>query len=176
MTGTAAPAAPGGGSAPAGGSSAAPRASQSEMIERLVATAKMLTTGRGEKTFLLRLQPPELGPLRVRLQMDGDVVNLRILTTETGRHAILQNLDHLKQALLDQGLQLGRFDVGVDGQDGAPAQFAREQQDGSRRRSPEEELADSLLAAPVGDPRSERRTEEAGEVLVSDAMAVDLLA
>jgi flagellar hook-length control protein FliK len=166
------PAAPGG--TPGGAST--PKATQAEMIARMVAVAKLLSKANGDRTFLLKLNPPDLGRVQVRLQVENGRVEASVHTeTHAARHAILQNLEQLKASLLDQGLQLGRFDVSVEGQDGNAAQFA-EGQGGRRRRSPEEELADSLLSAPLVDPRRRAEDEEPGEALVSDAMAVDLLA
>ncbi len=166
------PTAPGG--LPAGAS--APRATQADMIARMVAVAKLLSKANGDKTFLLKLNPPDLGRVQVRLQVEHGMVEASVHTeTHAARHAILQNLEQLKASLLEQGLQLGRFDVSVEGQDAGTAQFS-EGQGGGRRRTPEEELADSLAAVPGGADRREDRDEESGEVPVSDAMAVDLLA
>lgn len=157
-----------GSAAPAG---RAPRAGQAEMIERLVATAKLLSGGKGEKTLVLKLQPPELGRIQVRLQVEDGVVTASVRTeSPAARHAILQNLEHLKAAFDEQGLQMGRFDVNVDGQDGTAYQFG-EGQGGGRRRQDEEAAA---LMAGIGLPLREAEKEEAGEALVSDAMAVDV--
>lgn len=165
------PAVPGG--SPAGAS--APRATQAEMIARMVAVAKLLSKANGDRTFLLKLNPPDLGRVQVRLQVENGVVEASVHTeTRAARHAILQNLEQLKASLLEQGLQLGRFDVSVEGEAGGAAQFA-EGQGGRRRRSPEEELADSLMAVPPAD-RRRNEAEESGEVPVSDSVAVDLLA
>ena len=168
-----------GGPAASGGTPAgapAPKATQAEMIERMVAVAKLLSKANGDRTFLLKLNPPDLGRIQVRLQVENGVVEASVHTeTHAARHAILQNLEQLKASLLEQGLQVGRFDVSVEGQDGGTAQFA-EGQGGGRRRTPEEELADALTAVSGGALRREDNKEESGEALVSDAMAVDLLA
>ena len=168
---------PGGATAPGGtpAGTPAPKATQAEMIARMVAVAKLLSKANGDRTFLLKLNPPDLGRVQVRLQVENGRVEASVHTeTHAARHAILQNLEQLRASLLEQGLHLGRFDVNVEGQDAGTAQFSKGQ-GGGRRRSPEEELADSLLAVPLAGRRTDEN-EESGEVPVSDAMAVDLLA
>ena len=68
-----------------------------------------LTTSR---TFRLRLDPRELGPVEVQLTVVNDVVSIRFVAhDEAARHVISRQLDELRQSLTDSGISFGQFDV-----------------------------------------------------------------
>lgn len=74
----------------------------------------------------LRLAPEGLGPIEIRLQLDGERVDLAMqaMQAET-RQALEQALPRLREMLAQNGLQLGQADVG-QGQGQTP-------QDGERK-------------------------------------------
>lgn len=87
----------------------------------------------------LRLAPEGLGPVEIRLQLDGERVDLAMhaVQAET-RQALEQALPRLREMLAQNGLQLGQADVG-QGQGQTP-------QDGERKAA-----AAASVAAGVGD-------------------------
>lgn len=61
----------------------------------------------------IRLDPPELGPLRITLQIQDGVAHAMITSPHAQvRHAIEQSLQQLQQQFADNGLSLGQADVG----------------------------------------------------------------
>lgn len=81
----------------------------------------MAEQGGGE--VRLRLAPEGLGPIEIRLQLDGDRVDLAMhaVAAET-RQALEQALPRLRELLAQGGLQLGQADVGQgQGQDAGAA-------------------------------------------------------
>ncbi|WP_202983553.1 flagellar hook-length control protein FliK [Ferrimonas lipolytica] len=73
----------------------------------------------------IRLDPPELGALQVRIQMNGDQANVQIVTQQgQAKDMIEQALPRLREMLQEQGLQLGQTDVSQQqaGDDGGQQQ------------------------------------------------------
>ncbi|GAB3738260.1 hypothetical protein GCM10028794_20870 [Silanimonas algicola] len=65
----------------------------------------------GEAT--LRISPEGLGPVEIRLKLDGDRVDLGFAATQQDTRQALQDaLPKLREMLAQQGLQLGQADVG----------------------------------------------------------------
>jgi flagellar hook-length control protein FliK len=65
----------------------------------------------GEAT--LRISPDGLGPVEIRLKLDGDRVELGFTATQQDTRQALQDaLPKLREMLAQQGLQLGHADVG----------------------------------------------------------------
>ncbi len=61
----------------------------------------------------IRLDPPELGPLRITLHIQDGVAHAMITSPHAQvRHTIEQSLQQLQQQLADGGLTLGQADVG----------------------------------------------------------------
>jgi flagellar hook-length control protein FliK len=60
----------------------------------------------------LRLSPPELGSLRLRVQVqDGALVARLEAETSAARTALIDNLPALRERLAEQGVRIERFDV-----------------------------------------------------------------
>jgi flagellar hook-length control protein FliK len=72
----------------------------------------------------IRLNPEHLGPIEVRVQMDGTQVSAEFQSSHPGvRQAIEASLPRLREMLGQQGLQLGQTDVGQ--RHASPGQPAR---------------------------------------------------
>jgi flagellar hook-length control protein FliK len=77
-------------------------------------------TGRTE--FTLRLDPPELGSVRVHLIASEQSVQARLVVSDEAARQIIQSQVHvLRQTLANAGVSLGSFDVRRDGS-GSPNQ------------------------------------------------------
>ncbi len=60
----------------------------------------------------LRLNPPELGALKIEVQVqDGSMTARLEAETSAARAAILENLPQLRERLAEQGIRIDRFDV-----------------------------------------------------------------
>ncbi len=88
----------------------------------------------------LRLSPPELGTLRIQIEVKEGVVTARLETeTNAARTVLLDNLPALRERLAEQQIRIEKFDVDVgrDGQQSAdnPEPGDRQQDDTSRREN-----------------------------------------
>ncbi|MFH1022441.1 MAG: flagellar hook-length control protein FliK [Planctomycetota bacterium] len=130
-----------------------------EMMERVVRTMRM-TLEEGAGRVQIRLNPPQLGYLRMELAMRDGVLSANFQTeTPAARHILQNHLPELKESLAQSGIQLGGFSVSVDrGTQGSMSEY-----EGARRRAGDEEdggLAEVTAvgaatgaATPAGDPR-----------------------
>lgn len=111
--------------------------------------------GNRVQSATLQVNPPQMGPIEVRIVIEGDqaAVSFAAVQSQT-RDAIQQALPTLAQSFLEHGLQLARSNVGSDGH---PAGF------GQQARS--EPRDDGLLANGRSSDASER-----GLVAVSDTL------
>ena len=105
-------------------------------------------SGTGHHTAELRLDPPDLGPLRVTLSVNDGVASASFVSAHAAvRHAVEAALPQLQQALAQAGLSLGQASVGDHGaQSGSDMQQqARGQAQGGHGESP----ADAEVAVHV---------------------------
>jgi len=74
---------------------------------------------KGEKKSLtLQLQPETLGKVKVVLDMVNKQVTARIeVDNETAKQAVLNNIEHLKEAIHNQGVQLNSVFVSLSNED-----------------------------------------------------------
>lgn len=85
---------------------------------------------RGHHTAELRLDPPDLGPLRVTLSLSDGVASASFVSSHAAvRQALESALPQLQQALAEAGISLGQANVGEQGN-----QFAQEQSTGQQGR------------------------------------------
>jgi len=120
------PMAPAGVPADAAGS-ATGRPTADEAVAHALRGVRMLT-GRGGGTMTLRLQPGDLGDLRVRVDIRGGRVTAEFkTTTEAARSQIERGLETLRRGLEERGLQVERLTVR-----GGESEGARPNADGSR--------------------------------------------
>jgi len=82
--------------------------------------------------MVLRLQPAELGSLKIELQVEGDRVRANLHAQSIQVQEVLErNLPQLRNALAEQGLKIDQFSVDIDrnqDQQGLFEQLAQEQQ------------------------------------------------
>ncbi|MFT6913991.1 MAG: flagellar hook-length control protein FliK [Motiliproteus sp.] len=71
-----------------------------------------MMAGQNISTAELRLDPPELGSLRVRLTLQGDQTSLSFVSPHAHvREVLEQQMPRLREMLAEGGLQLGQTDV-----------------------------------------------------------------
>ncbi|MBI4292282.1 MAG: flagellar hook-length control protein FliK [Betaproteobacteria bacterium] len=85
-------------------------------------TQVTLFVSRKDSQAEIRVNPPELGPVEVRIGFDGDKVSVAFAATpaET-RQAIQDALPQLRELLAERGLSLGNATVGAES---SPREFA----------------------------------------------------
>ena len=89
-------------------------ASKPSEFERLVRSIR-LQTGAKNSTARMRLEPPELGRVRVDVRMAGDQVQIDVRAeTDQAREVLHDRAVHLRAALEQHGIQVERLTVTAD--------------------------------------------------------------
>lgn len=69
----------------------------------------------GDRIIRLRLKPPELGPLRIEMDVKANILKLTMTTeNHSTRELLLSNIHELREALGEQGVRLERIDIQID--------------------------------------------------------------
>lgn len=101
-----------------GGRSAKPVEIDTGRLLHRVARAFQAAQQRGGE-IKLRLNPPELGSLRLELRMEDGALTARMETeSPSARTAIVESLPALRDRLAEQGIRIERFDVDLMQQHG----------------------------------------------------------
>ncbi len=112
--------------------------SESQIFDQVVTQLSGSVNGESGK-MVLRLQPAELGSLKLELTIEGDKVRANLhAQTQQVQEVLERNLPQLKSALAEQGLKVDQFNVNVDKGSDQQSQFenlAQQQQDGSQQRN-----------------------------------------
>ena len=70
---------------------------------------------RGESVVKLQLHPPELGGVKVDMDINGRTLKLgMIIENSSVKELLLSSAHELKQALVEQGIKLDKLDVQVN--------------------------------------------------------------
>lgn len=123
-----------------------------------VAKAIQASVDRRQTTMDLRLQPPELGVLRIHMEVKNNVLTAFLQTDNAqARELLTQQLTELRNILEGQGVQVGRLDVQLRLEPGEANAENPDPQDDPGRRS-------------ADDPRQEQPSNEteADEVPIDD--------
>ncbi|HEY9269715.1 flagellar hook-length control protein FliK, partial [Achromobacter sp.] len=108
---------------------------------------------QGMQTAELRLDPPDLGPLRVSLNLSDGVASASFVSAHASvRQAIETALPQLQQALAQAGISLGQTSVG---EQAAQQEFAQQGGNGSQRHAGGGQAgSESVAEAPVAPTAS----------------------
>ena len=113
----------------------------------------------------LRLSPPELGSLRVELNLQGGALSARLETeTPAAQSALLDSLPALRERLAEQNVKIERFEVDLMNQSADDA--ARHARD--ERQSAASAPANHARRAATADSDSETETESQGPQILGD--------
>lgn len=86
------------------------------LVQRVARSFSRLGPEGGQVT--LKLNPPELGVLSVSIRIEGQSMSARLQTqTTAARDVILENLPVLRERLAEQGIEVEKFQVDVNGGD-----------------------------------------------------------
>ncbi|MEZ9870520.1 flagellar hook-length control protein FliK [Vibrio sp. 10N.261.51.C6] len=83
-----------------------------ELANEQVAEKVQMMMSKNLKNLDIRLDPPELGQMKIRMTMNNDVANVHFtVSTQQARDVIEQTLPRLREMLAQQGLQLADSSV-----------------------------------------------------------------
>nr|PZN41976.1 MAG: hypothetical protein DIU70_05830 [Bacillota bacterium] len=92
-----------------------------EQVARAMERARLRVRPDGETQVRIRLEPPELGAIHLRLTLrDGQIHGQILAGRPEVRDALEAQKAELWSRLQEQGIQVGGFDVGLAGDWGAP--------------------------------------------------------
>lgn len=87
-----------------------------------IITHAHVATRAGETEFRMRLDPPELGPVKIKLTSDGDSIHGQVVVSNDAiRRMIESQLPELRQRLDAAGVTVQNLDVSTDANSGAGA-------------------------------------------------------
>jgi hypothetical protein len=70
---------------------------------------------RGERVIRLQLRPPELGVLKVEMDIKDNILKLWMITENSSvKELLLSNAHELREALVGQGVKLDRLDIQIN--------------------------------------------------------------
>jgi flagellar hook-length control protein FliK len=88
---------------------------RSQLAEQIVSRAEMLSS-EGRIEFHLRLEPPELGTVRVHLLAADETLTARLIVADEGARQVVESqLGHLRQSLAEAGFSHARCEVAGEG-------------------------------------------------------------
>jgi flagellar hook-length control protein FliK len=86
-----------------------------QIVQELLLHAESASES-GRTDFYMRLDPPELGTVRVYLTATDHSLSARLVVSEDATRQLIENqLDSLRAALSQAGISLGQFDVAQQG-------------------------------------------------------------
>jgi flagellar hook-length control protein FliK len=130
---------------------------------------------RGERILRLQLKPPQLGSLRVEMDMKGNILKLGMTAENSSvKDILLSSVHELKETLSEQGVKLDKIDIDISNNFGQSLanlkDGAKEGLNGGQRRTQDSNEGPHLKDESAGDePGSEGRVVVAGSSL--DLMA-----
>jgi flagellar hook-length control protein FliK len=132
------------------GDAGAPHVDAVRFIQRVARAFESARDQGGE--IRLRLSPPELGSLRVEVNMveQGLVARVEAETPEA-RTILLENLPALRERLAEQGVKLERFDVDLSQQRSGQDRGQQPDQTPSRQQTPPSRAARVSTPSEAGD-------------------------
>lgn len=122
-----------------------PRVGSGQWNQDFVSQVSLLVTHR-EPQAEIRVNPPQLGPVEVRIGLDGNQVSVTFTAAQPETRAAIENaLPQLREMFADNGLALGNASVSAES---SQQQSARPEGSGAARFAPEE-VAETEAAAPM---------------------------
>jgi flagellar hook-length control protein FliK len=69
---------------------------------------------RGDRIIRLQLKPPELGVMKVEVDMKDNILKLGMITENSSvKELLLSNVHELREALVQQGVKLEKLDIQI---------------------------------------------------------------
>ena len=106
--------------------------------------------GKGEQSATLTLNPPDMGPLKVVIQVDNDQVDTTFISDNPEvRQALQDGMQMLRDKMQDTGMQLGNAQVSSQAQSQRHFEQAMQQRAQQRLEQSTKDTPDNAPAAPV---------------------------
>jgi flagellar hook-length control protein FliK len=106
--------------------------------------------GKGEQSATLTLNPPDMGPLKVVIQVDNDQVDTTFISDNPEvRQALQDGMQMLRDKMQDTGMQLGNAQVSSQAQSQRHFEQAMQQRAQERLEQSTKDTPDSAPATPV---------------------------
>lgn len=122
-----------------------PRVGSSQWNQDFVSQVNLLVSHR-EPQAEIRVNPPQLGPVEVRIGLDGNQVSVTFTAAQPETRAAIENaLPQLREMFADNGLALGNASVSAES---SQQQSARAESSGAARFAPGD-VAETEAAAPM---------------------------
>ena len=101
-------------------------ASSPQLHPQIAQLVERLVLRREESVVHLRLEPPELGTVEIRIQVEGNAVHAWLAAErDLTRQSLEQQVQQLREQLASRGLQLAHFEVNTGSQEAfARARYA----------------------------------------------------
>ena len=116
---------------------------ESQIFDQVVTQLSGSISGESGR-MVLRLQPVELGSLRLELTIEGDKVRANLhAQTQQVQEVLERNLPQLRSALAEQGLKIDQFQVNIDKNSDQQSQFenlSQQQQSDLQQRSDQQQV------------------------------------
>jgi flagellar hook-length control protein FliK len=106
----------------------------------------------GERTIKLQLKPPELGMVKIEINIQDNVLKLGVITENSMvKDTLLANIHELRETLSDQGIKLDKLNVDIshnfeqsltDTKENSKDKYGSGQKDGHTDHSAHEALPD----------------------------------
>jgi flagellar hook-length control protein FliK len=110
----------------------APVQIKSELAADQMAERVQMMMSKNLKNIDIRLDPPELGRMQIRMNMNGDLANVQItVSNPAARDLIEQTMPRLREMLAQNGVALAEASVQQQSSRGGQAQQGADQQRGS---------------------------------------------
>jgi flagellar hook-length control protein FliK len=144
----------------------APRQKFERMVlDQVVDKARLVVRPNGVSSMVIKLDPPTLGRVDMRIEVKEGVVRAAIVAENHDvKNAIEGNIENLKKSLHASGLKVDEISVTVGGENGfqfkndSMAQNASSQNQGDGRRFPNGQAANAPVAAADDSAPSRART------------------
>jgi flagellar hook-length control protein FliK len=93
------------------GTTGTPSTVTTQLTDAIVQRAPSLSNG-DSTSVVLRLDPPDLGQVKLHVSMTNDVVSIRMIASDEGaRQVIDRQMNDLRQSLSDQGISVNQCQV-----------------------------------------------------------------
>ena len=70
---------------------------------------------RGDRVFRLQIRPPELGAVKIEMDIKGDVLRLGIVAENSSvKELLLSHVNELRDTLIEQGMKIEKLDVQIN--------------------------------------------------------------
>jgi len=89
---------------------------------------------KGDRVVKLQLKPPELGAMKVEMDMKGNILKLGMIAENSSvKELLMSHVHELREALVEQGVKLDRVDVQINYNFGQSLANLKEGPKGGRR-------------------------------------------